>query len=137
MTQAKGTVTALDGDYALVRTEDGGCGRCHEEGGCQGANIGRMFCGTEKSWRVLNPRGAKVGEQVSVAVADGAVNAGATLIYVWPLLFFVGGAMLGSVLSGEPGAIAGGAAGLALAWYFVRRAVQRRRQDARFQPYIV
>ena len=40
MNETKGTITALDGDYALVRIADAGCGRCHEPGGCGGVNIG-------------------------------------------------------------------------------------------------
>lgn len=137
MTQAKGTVTALDGDYALVKTEgEGGCGRCHEEGGCQGANVGRMFCQETRPWRVLNPRGAKVGDQVDVVVADGALKASAMLVYVLPLCLFLGGAVLGMAGLGEIGAIGGAASGLVLAWWIIRRVQKQRQDDPDFQPYI-
>lgn len=137
MSQAKGTVTAVDGDFALVTTEDGGCGRCHESGGCGGANVGRMFCGAPKQWRVLNPRGAQPGERVDIAVADGAVNASAQLLYVLPLILFIVGALGGMLLFGEPGAIAGALLGLVSAWLVVRRMLERRQSDSRFQPYIL
>lgn len=137
MSEAKGIVVALEGDYALVKTESGGgCGRCHEEGGCGSANVGRMFC-TDKPWRVLNPRHAQPGERVDIAVADGAVNAGAMLLYVLPLLLFIGGALLGMRLAGEGGAIAGAALALPVAWVLVRRWQRRRQHDPKFQPYIV
>lgn len=135
--ETRAVVTALDGDYALVRTEEGGCGRCHEAGGCGGANISQMLCNQERNWRVLNPRGAKVGEQVRVVVAHGALSSGALLIYVLPLLCFIGGALVGASLFAETGAIAGAGTGMALAWMVVSRRVKQRHCDPRFHPHIV
>lgn len=138
MSETKAIVTALDGDYALVRTDDGGCGRCHEKGGCGGANISQMFCGSkERTWRVLNRRRAAVGETVSVRVADGALSAGATLLYLLPLLMLIAGAVIGSHFFAEAGGIGGGLAGLAGAWFWVARRLRARQDDPRFQPHIV
>lgn len=137
MSETRAVVTALDGEYALVRTDAGGCGRCHEAGGCGGANISQMLCSNERVWRVLNARGAVVGEQVSVRVSTGAVSSGATLLYVLPLLFFLAGAVIGAGLFAETGAIAGALIGIACAWYGVARQLRRRRDDPRFQPHIV
>lgn len=135
--ETQAVVTALDGNYALVRTEAGGCGRCHEAGGCGGANISQMLCNNERTWRVLNPHGAKVGELVRVAVADGALSSGAMLIYVLPLSCFIGGALFGVSLFAETGAIVGAGAGLALAWLVVSRRARQRRCDPRFHPHIL
>lgn len=137
MSETRATVIGVDGDYALVQTEGGGCGRCHEAGGCGGANISQMFCGQERSWRVLNPRGAVVGEKVSVAVADGALRSGATLIYVVPLLFLILGAALGSFILAEAGSVAGAVAGLVGAWLWVARRIRQRHCDPQFQPHIL
>lgn len=137
MSETRATVIGVDGDYALVRTESGGCGRCHEAGGCGGANIGQMFCGQERAWRVLNPRGAAVGEMVSVAVADGAVRSGATLIYIVPLLFLIAGAVLGSFVLAEAGSVAGAVGGLVGAWLWVSRRIRQRHCDPQFQPHIL
>ncbi|HNO58842.1 MAG TPA: SoxR reducing system RseC family protein [Accumulibacter sp.] len=137
MSETRAVVTALDGEYALVRTDSGGCGRCHEAGGCGGANISQILCGNERVWRVLNTRGARVGEQVSVRVADGAVRASATLLYVVPLTLFLAGALIGASFFAETGAIAGAVAGIAIAWYRVARQIRQRHDDPRFQPHIV
>lgn len=137
MSETQATVTAVDGDYAYVRTDGGGCGRCHEKGGCGGANISQMLCSKERSWRVLNPRGAVVGERVRVVVADGALRAGATLLYVVPLACFIGGAMLGALSFGEAGAIGGGLLGLLVAWRHVSRRLRQRHCDPQFQPHIL
>jgi sigma-E factor negative regulatory protein RseC len=138
MSETKGTVVALDGEYAIVRTDDnGGCGRCHESGGCGSANLGRMFCGTPSTWRVLNLRGASVGEQVRVAVVDGAVTAGAALVYVLPLVLLFAGALVGAALYSEAGSIVGSIAGLVAAWRWIADRQKRRDCDPRFQPHIV
>lgn len=138
MSETKAIVAALDGEYALVRTGDGGCGRCHEKGGCGSANISQMFCGDkDRTWRVLNRRGAVVGETVTVRVAEGALSAGVTLLYLLPLLLLVAGAIIGAHVAGEAGGIGGGLAGLAAAWLWVARRLKARQGDPRFQPYIV
>lgn len=137
MSEAQGTVTAVDGDYAIVQTEEGGCGRCQEPGGCGSVSVGRMFCSAPRTWRVLNPRGAAVGEKVSISVATGAVGASALLIYVLPLVALIGGAVLGAALMADVGAIAGAAAGLLVAWRLVIHQQKQRHCDPRFHPHIV
>ncbi len=137
MSETRGIVTAVDGDHALVRTEDNGCGRCHESGGCGGVRVSQMLCSAPREWRVLNPRGAKVGEAVRVAVDAGAVGASAMLIYVQPLLLLFAGAVIGSALFGEAGALAGAGAGLIAGWRWVAWRQKRRHCDPRFHPHIV
>lgn len=138
MSETKGIVTSIDGDYAMVSADDqGGCGRCHEKNGCGGANVGRMFCSTPQTWRVLNPRGAKVGEEVRIVVGDGAVSASAMLIYVVPLASLIAGALLGSELAAEAGGIIGAVSGLVLAWRWVSYRQKQRYCDPRFHPHIV
>ena len=41
--EASGTVARIDGDYAIVNMDQTGCGRCHEEGGCGGNNLGNLL----------------------------------------------------------------------------------------------
>ncbi|MCP5269080.1 MAG: SoxR reducing system RseC family protein [Zoogloeaceae bacterium] len=137
MSETKATVSALDGEYALVRTGDGGCGRCNEPGGCGGVNVTQMFCSQPREWRVLNPRGAKVGEEVRVAIADGALTATALTLYVLPLALLFVGAILGAVLFSELGGILGALSGLILAWRWVVHQQKKRHCDSRFHPHIV
>lgn len=139
MSEAQGKVTALDGAYAIVATEpENGCGRCHESGGCGGANISRMMCSSApRTWRVLNPRGAKIGDDVTIAVADGAIGAGAFVVYVVPLVMLLLGAILGAALAGDAGAISGAMIGLLAGVLVMRQQQKRRLEDPRFQPHIV
>ena len=136
MIDATGTITALDGDYAIVRMDETGCGRCHEQGGCGGNNIGKMFCNTPRTFRVLNPQNSPVGERVTIAIGEGAVRRGAVLAYGLPLIALLAGAIGGTMLAGEAGAIGGAAIGLLGAWLTLRYTQLHSTPDTRFQPYI-
>lgn len=136
MIDAKGTISAVDGEYAMVRMDETGCGRCHEQGGCGGNNIGQMFCSTPRTFRVLNPGGAAVGDSVRVTIADGAVRRSALYAYGYPLLALFAGAIGGAALAGEPGAIVGAFGSLLGAWFLLRRAQLRSKPDQRFEACI-
>jgi sigma-E factor negative regulatory protein RseC len=116
MTEVSATVTSLDGDHALVRITREGCGRCHEPGGCGGKNLTQALCLSPKTYRVVNTRGAQVGEEVRVVIHDRTLLRGAFAGYGFPLLILFLGAGLGRALAGEAGSMIGAACGLAVAW---------------------
>lgn len=136
VTTVKAIVRSVEGEDALVEVESGGCGRCHEEGGCGGNNLTQMMCAGPKSYRVARS-GAAVGEHVVVAIGTGVVRRSANIAYVVPLLGLLSGAVVGMQIGGDPGAIAGGGGGLALAWLAGRYRLHRELADREFQPYIV
>lgn len=136
MAETKGMITALDGEYALVRIDDTGCGRCHEPGGCGGVNIGKMLCAPPQVFRVLNRGKRDVNEHVSIAIPEGAVRRGAFLAYGLPLLMLLAGAFIGAGVAGDPGAIIGAVGGLVLAFTVLRLVQANKTTGAQFQPYI-
>ena len=136
VTTVKAIVRAVEGDDALVEVESGGCGRCHEEGGCGGNNLTQMMCAGPKSYRVARS-GAAVGEHVLVAIGAGAVRSSANIAYVVPLLGLLVGAVVGMQFGGDLGAMAGGAAGLVLAWLAGRYRLRHDLTGGEFHPHIV
>ena len=136
MIDAQGIITALDGEYAVVRMDETGCGRCHEQGGCGGNNIGKLFCSAPRNFRVLNPGNSVIGERVTIAVAEGSLRRGAVLAYGFPLLALFVGALTGSALAGETGAIVGSICGLLFSWLLLRYAQRHSTPDHRFKPFI-
>jgi len=133
----RGVVRAVDGREAIIEVEQGGCGRCHEKGGCGGQHLTQMLCAGKKTYRVDNSGGAAVGDTVTVAIAAGALRRSANLAYGLPLLAFIAGAILGMQIGGNPGAMAGGGAGLALAWLLVRWKLGQGAGNTEVRPYIV
>ncbi len=137
MIEARGKIAAIDGDYALVSISDTGCGRCHEAGGCGGNNLTQMLCTSPKTYRVLNPRQARVGDSVVVVVAEKSVFRGAVAAYGLPLLALLAGALIGLALAGEAGAIIGAVGGLFFSWCFLRMSGKwRNGDDPDSQPFI-
>lgn len=136
VTTVKAIVRAVEGEDALVEVESGGCGRCHEEGGCGGNNLTQMMCGSPKAYRVRRGSAA-VGDRVEVAIAAGVVRRSANIAYVIPLLGLLGGAVLGMQVAGDHGAIVGGALGLLLAWLRGRQRLLTEHDGGAIRPYII
>lgn len=136
MTAAWGTVAAVDGEHALIRMDEGGCGRCREVGGCGGNKIASLLCSTPRTFRVPNPEQRAVGERVRVRVGEGLVRRSAWYAYAFPLLALLAAALAGSALAGEAGAIGGALLGLLVGWLGLRRVQRRDASDPRFQPSI-
>jgi sigma-E factor negative regulatory protein RseC len=133
MTDAWGTVTAVDGQYAYLRMDESGCGRCRQPGGCGGNPLGQLLCGPPRTFRVLNPDHCDVGARVRVAVAEGSLGRSALYAYAFPLLALFAGALSGSVCGGEAWAIGGAMGGLLIGWLGLRRAQRQAQQDRRLQ----
>ncbi|HZX32692.1 MAG TPA: SoxR reducing system RseC family protein [Rhodocyclaceae bacterium] len=133
----RGTVRAVDGQEAVVEVEQGGCGRCHEEGGCGGQHLTQMLCAGKKTYRVDNPCGAVVGDSVTIAIAAGAVRRSANLAYGLPLVAVIVGAVAGMQLGGDPGAMVGGSLGLFAAWLTMRRVSAPGAGNSDVRPYII
>ncbi|MFZ2267008.1 MAG: SoxR reducing system RseC family protein [Azonexus sp.] len=141
MTEEASTIRAivrgLDGRDALVEVEQGGCGRCHEEGGCGGQHLTQMFCSGAKSYRVENTVNASLGDHVTVAIAAGSVRRSANLAYGLPLLAIIAGAVLGMPLAGDVGAILGAGGGLLLSFLYIRLRTRGDSGGLASRPYIV
>jgi sigma-E factor negative regulatory protein RseC len=136
-TTVRAIVRELQPGSALVEVEQGGCGRCHEKGGCGGQNLTQMLCSEPKQYRVANDIGAAVGDRVTVAIAAGSVRQSANLGYVLPLTATIAGAVLGMQLGKDPGAMIGGVSGLLAAFFFVRRRIAAGTGILRNRPHIV
>jgi sigma-E factor negative regulatory protein RseC len=136
MIEAKGIVVSVEGAQAEVRLDETGCGRCHEEGGCGGHNLGAMLCRNPRIYQVNNPAGAEVGQRVTVVVAEGAVRRSALLAYGLPLFALLLCAALGQAVAGDLGAIAGAGLGLLSGWGLSRNLQRRAGAEGWHQPYI-
>ena len=132
-----GVVREVDGQQAEVEVEQGGCGRCHEKGGCGGQSLTRMFASGPRRYRVDNQFGAVVGERVTIAIADGSVRRAANLAYGVPLLAGIAGALAGTALYGDPGGMLGALAAFALAMFFVRHRSKNRSGNSFERPHII
>lgn len=120
MTETPARVVRVDGDLAWVRSDSpSSCGACAGKG-CGSSVFARLVHPGEPEYAVLNPISAEAGEAVVVGIEEGVLLRAAISGYLVPLLSLLLGALLGGAW-GEPQAIAGGAAGLAVAAVWLKR----------------
>jgi sigma-E factor negative regulatory protein RseC len=141
MLETRATVVKLDGGNALVESDHvSSCEQCNGKG-CASSKLGQLFCSRPRQFQVENSIGAKVGDDVLVAIGEGAVLRGIGLAYLLPLLLLLVGAALGSALaSGEAQqdgyAVLGALLGLAIGWG-VSKQISSRLSQGYFQPRLI
>ncbi len=133
----KAVVRSIEGGEAVVEVESGGCGRCHEKGGCGGQNLTQMFANGSKTYRVNNDFGAAAGDRVVVAITPGTVRQTANLAYGVPIMASLVGAIAGSALAADAGAMVGAAVALVLSFFYVRYRSARDAGNFGGRPHIV
>lgn len=140
MLETRAIVVRVDGQYALVQSNQGnGCEQCSGKG-CGTSKLSRLFCSKPRQFQVNNPINAGVDDDVIISVAEGAVLHGVGLVYLLPLLLLVIGAMLGNLWAAQAGqrdaySAVGALTGLAAGFIFAKW-ISFRQAGSHFQPYI-
>lgn len=137
VSEVRARVRALDGGVATVEVQGGGCGRCHEEGGCGGHHLTQILCAAPRIYTIEEPGEAEIGEEVLVRISEGSLFWGATLAYVFPVLALLVGAWLGMAIYGDYAAMLGGGLGLVVVWLLVRHILRNGTGNLGFRPQIV
>lgn len=123
--------------YVKINEKPGGCGRCHESGGCASGALTQVFKRQEcREFRLPNDIGAHPGETVRVSLPDGMTLRAAFWVYVLPLLGLLLGAGWGAWLDagrGDLRTLLGALSGFALAILFAIL-YRRRHQGGVSQP---
>jgi sigma-E factor negative regulatory protein RseC len=140
MLETRAIVVRTDQQMTLVEASQGnGCSQCNGKG-CGSGKLSQMFCNKPRQFQVDNPINARVGDEVIISLAEGALLRGVGLVYLLPLLLLVIGATLGTIAAAQPeqrdgyaaaGALFGLVAGFVFAKWFASR--QDRKQN---RPYI-
>ena len=128
-------VTRTEQDHVFVKVNEqpGGCGRCHESGGCSSGALTQIFRSRScREFRLPNDIGAREGDKVMVSLADGVTLKAALAVYMLPVLCILLGAWVGTWLAGPAGsdrlATLGAVTGFVVSLVLV--AVYRRRHAA-------
>jgi sigma-E factor negative regulatory protein RseC len=145
MIEERVTVTASDGEFAQVSTQRvSTCGACGARGACGTSALAKVLGSRRTSVRVLNPIGARPGDEVIIGLQESALTRASFAFYMVPLLSLILFAILGKWLAGalqfgptESGAILGGLFGLAAGMVWLRGYAGRISQDHRHQAVIL
>ena len=99
MLETRATIIEIKADHAIVAANQvSGCEQCDGKG-CGSSKVAQMFCNKPRQFEVDNPIGAKLGDDVIISVADGAVLRGISLLYLMPIAFLVLGGGLASMFA--------------------------------------
>lgn len=135
MATEKGTVTRVSTRTAWVKTtRSSACESCSARGYCHtlGGNLEEMEV------EVLNPLGARVGDRVILDLKGSSLVKMAFMLYVFPVLCMLAGALVGQRYSSADSLlpIGTGAAAFCLAFVFVRFQSNRMACNPDYRPRI-
>ena len=109
MIETRARVIEIGSGVAMVEAErQAGCGHCDTEKGCGKSAMSKLFCANPRRFEVIDPVGAKVGDEVWIGVRDGALLKGSFAVYGVPMLALLAGSLAGNACGGDGAAVAGG-----------------------------
>jgi sigma-E factor negative regulatory protein RseC len=137
MLEERGIVVAVaeNGQVSVVTQRQSACGSCQSEKSC-GTNL-LADSSQQQQTIVVNANGhhLAINDVVLLVVAESVIWQGMLLLYVWPLMALIVGAVLGQVVAGELGAMMGAFSGLFLSLLSVRWRTQREHDN--YLPIVI
>lgn len=121
MTQCEACVVAVTSDnkvWVEVPARLAACDHCPNPIGCQTGLLGQT--NQPRRYLMRNTLDLRVGDQVSLAVAEGTIFRAALASYGIPLLLALSGAIAGQWLAGDGIAALGALVGLAIGFLLLR-----------------
>jgi len=148
MIEMQARVITIEPGAALVEPMSGAsCSSCASSsggsstGGCGADKIGQLFTIKTKQYRVIDPIGSSVGDEVIIGIADGAVLRGSAAVYALPLLLIFIGATLAAYIAPSQNqdlaSIMGAAAGFLLGALWLFRFSRKAGNNPQYQPIIL
>ncbi|MDO8786579.1 MAG: SoxR reducing system RseC family protein [Sulfuritalea sp.] len=130
MSQCDALVVEASGRQVWVEVSGrvSACGNCKTPDLCQGSLPG--LSAEPRRYLLDNPIGARVGDRVSLTVADGTLWRASVASYVLPVLLAIGGAAIGQSVAGDVWALVGSLVGIGAGLALLRRGELRARHNS-------
>ncbi|PKO83207.1 MAG: hypothetical protein CVU17_09335 [Betaproteobacteria bacterium HGW-Betaproteobacteria-11] len=127
MSQCDAIVVAVEGEriWVEVPPRASACGSCKSPDECHTGMLGRMA--KPRRYQVDAACAVRVGDRVSLQVADGVLWQASWGAYLLPVLLLLGGATLGQMAAGGGGAAVGTLLALAVGFALLRQRELRAR----------
>lgn len=131
----RGRVVAEIGHQVWVRTiRQSACESCSARQGCGQRALASVTSGRANQVLVDNHLNARVGDEVTISIAESAILHASLWVYAMPLFALVGGAVLGHQLVPDSDGLAILLAGLGLGLGFMLVNRRQRSAGSYFQP---
>ena len=136
-------VVDAEAEFAWVETERrSSCGSCSAKG-CGTGALSKILGRQRQRLKVLNPIGAKPGDDVVLGIREQAWLKGSVAVYIVPLLTLLAGALLGEGLAPQWGSdsemlsLLFGLLGLAAGFLWLHRYNRGLSADEKFMAVIL
>lgn len=140
MIEETAKVVAVEEGFVWVEAQrQSTCGSCAVRKGCGTTALAQVLGRRRARVRALNQHAVEVGDTVAIGIAEQALVRGSIIVYLVPLAAMLSGALLGEAWggAGEAAVVAGGAIGLVMGFWGLRRYTRRMLRDPRFQPVVL
>ncbi|OEY66903.1 SoxR reducing system RseC family protein [Marinobacter sp. X15-166B] len=133
-----GRVVAVEADKVWVQTiRQSACQSCAVRSGCGQRVLAGVSGGKADQVLVNNTLGARLGDEVTLAIAEAALLSASVWVYALPLGLLVAGTALGHWLAPQSEWVAVGGAALGLAAGFAGARVHSHRGGRHYAPELV
>lgn len=128
MSQCDAVVVDVSGNDVWVElpARAASCGNCKSTDACSESLIGNAGV---RRYRLANRIGARIGDKVQLNIAEGMLWQASLASYLLPLMFAIGGAILGQAAGSDGRAAVGTLLGLGIGLLLLRRRELRARTD--------
>lgn len=145
MLEERGIVIEVKDKFAIVQTQRvSSCGQCAANQNCGTASLATVLGQKTTQVKVLNYKGAKVGDKVVIGLEEQVLLKSSLALYLIPLVgLFVAAigydmlAALAQLPDYEIFTVLAGLLGLLSGLRWVKRVTIKMSEDTRFQPMIV
>jgi sigma-E factor negative regulatory protein RseC len=139
LTTEEGVVIKSNATTAWIKTtKTGGCKGCSARGSCH-----TLGGGKEMEVEAINVAGAGAGDHVVIGFETGSLLKASFLLYIFPILGLVGGAVVGNEiapvvgLNSEAASLTAGFLFLILAFLFVRQKGTQLAKNNQYRPKVI
>jgi len=145
MLKEHGIVVEVNDQFAIVQTQaSNSCGQCAANKGCGTASLAAVLGQKVTQVKVLNHKGAKVGQQVVIGLEEPALLKSSLALYLLPILSMfvaaIGYDMLVASVQlpqSEILTILAALVGLLAGLKWAKRLMGKMSEDRRYQPIIL
>lgn len=140
MIEEPGRVVAVESGAVWVETKRSStCSGCSAKGGCGQGLMDTLGVRERRGLtRALTDLHLEVGDSVVIGISESVLLRGAILVYLFPLLALLAGALVASEFSAsESYVMLAGMGGFLASWLIVRRRSQQAAADPALQPVVL
>ena len=144
MMRTLATVVAVDNGHITVSCkQETSCGHCASRDSCGTGIVSKAMPGRSHQINIATTETITLGQVVEIGLSERSMLSSALLVYMLPLLFLIGGSVIGQYVfidlaaSNQLGVIVSAAVSTAVGLMIARHYAKRLDGDAAYKPSLI